>query len=146
MGPATYLTYRENQRVFEGIGAWDPTEVSITGGGDPERVQALLVSAATLPLLRVQPVVGRLFSAEDDTRWQSAARGLTYGYWQRRFGGAENIVGQTARDRWQAGRSHRRAALVVQVPAHPPRHSCCRCRWTRTRRAASASAFRRSRG
>ena len=59
-GPATYLTYRENQQAFEAIGAWDPTEVSITGGGDPERVQALLVSAATLPLLRVQPVVGRV--------------------------------------------------------------------------------------
>ena len=65
-GPATYLTYRENQQVFEAIGAWDRTEVSITGRGDPERVQGLLVSASTLPLLRVQPVLGRGFSAEDD--------------------------------------------------------------------------------
>src|ERR687893_225095 len=32
-GPGTYLTYRENQQVFEAIGAWDPTEVSITGHG-----------------------------------------------------------------------------------------------------------------
>src|SRR5688500_5438781 len=93
-GPATYLTYRENQRAFEAIGAWDPTEVSITGGGDPERVQALLVSAATLPLLRVQPVLGRVFSAEDDTPGQPLRVVLTYGYWQRRFGGAENVVGQ----------------------------------------------------
>ena len=46
-GPGTYLTYRENHQVFEGIGAWDPTEVSITGGGDP--VQALLVSASIPP-------------------------------------------------------------------------------------------------
>ena len=59
-GPATYLTYRENQQAFEAIGAWDRTEVSITGGGNPERVQALEVSAATLPLLRVQPIVGRV--------------------------------------------------------------------------------------
>ena len=41
-GPGTYLTYRENQQVFEAIGAWDPTEVSITGGGDPERVPGYL--------------------------------------------------------------------------------------------------------
>src|SRR6478672_13480682 len=60
-GPATYLAYRENQQVYEDIGAWDPTEVSITGGGDPERVQGLLVSSSTLPLLRVQPVHGRAF-------------------------------------------------------------------------------------
>jgi putative ABC transport system permease protein len=94
-GPTTYLTYRENQRAFEAIGAWDPTEVSITGGGDPERVQALLVSAATLPLLRVQPVLGRVFSAEDDTPGNPLRVVLTYGYWQRRLGGAENVVGQS---------------------------------------------------
>jgi putative ABC transport system permease protein len=94
-GPATYLTYRENQQAFEAIGAWHRTEVSITGGGDPERVQALLVSATTLPLLRVQPVVGRVFSTEDDRPGNPLRAVLTYGYWQRRFGGVENIVGQT---------------------------------------------------
>ena len=93
-GPATYLTYRENQQAFEAIGAWDPTEVSITGGGNPERVQALQVSAATLPLLRVQPIVGRGFSTEDDTPGYPLRVVLTYGYWQRRFGGVKNVVGQ----------------------------------------------------
>ena len=94
-GPATYFTYRENQTAFEAIGAWDPTEVSITGGGDPERVQALLVSADTLPLLRVQPIVGRVFSDEDDTPGNPLRVLLTHGYWQRRFGGAESVVGQS---------------------------------------------------
>jgi putative ABC transport system permease protein len=93
-GPATYLTYRENQKAFEAIGAWDSSEVSITGVGEPERVQALLVSAATLPLLRVQPLVGRFFSADDDTPGGPLRVVLTHGYWQRRFGGAENVVGQ----------------------------------------------------
>jgi putative ABC transport system permease protein len=94
-GPATYLTYRESQNAFEAIGAWDPTEVSITGSGNPERVQGLLVSAATLPLLRVQPIVGRIFGAEDDTPGQPLRVVLTHGYWQRRFGGAEKVVGQS---------------------------------------------------
>jgi putative ABC transport system permease protein len=93
-GPTTYLTYRENQSAFEAIGAWDPTDVSITGGGDPERVQALLVSSSTLPLLRVQPVIGRAFGADDDTPGQPLRVVLTHGYWQRRFGGAENTIGQ----------------------------------------------------
>jgi putative ABC transport system permease protein len=93
-GIGTYLTYRENYQVFEGIGAWDPTEVSITGGGDPERVQALLVSASTLPLLRVHPMLGRVFSAEDDTPGAPRRVMLTHGYWQRRFGGADHVVGQ----------------------------------------------------
>ena len=93
-GRGTYLTYRENQQVFEGIGAWDPTDVSITGGGNPERVQGLLVSASTLPLLRVQPILGRAFNAEDDTPGSPRRVMLTYGYWQRRFAGADNVVGQ----------------------------------------------------
>ncbi|HXT29457.1 MAG TPA: ABC transporter permease [Vicinamibacterales bacterium] len=93
-GPVTYLTYRENQQVFEGIGAWDPAEVSITGGGDPERVQGLLISASVLPLLRVQPILGRAFGAEDDLSGAPRRVMLTHGYWQRRFGGAENAVGQ----------------------------------------------------
>ena len=93
-GPGTYLTFRENHQVFEGIGAWDPTEVSITGGGDPERVPGLLVSASTLPLLRVQPRLGRAFSAEDDTPGAPRRVMLTHGYWQRRFGGAGDVVGR----------------------------------------------------
>src|SRR5687767_14030463 len=93
-GPGTYLTYRENYQAFEGIGAWDPTERSITGDGAPERVQGLLVSASTLPLLRVQPVLGRGFSAQDDTPGAPPRVLLTHGYWQRRFGGAANVVGR----------------------------------------------------
>jgi putative ABC transport system permease protein len=93
-GPATYLTYLENQTAFEAIGAWDTTDTSITGGGNPERVQALLVSASTLPILRVQPIAGRFFSAEDDRPGTPLRVVLTYGYWQRRFGGAQTVIGQ----------------------------------------------------
>ena len=95
-GPATYLTYRENQQAFEAVGAWSSGDVSITAGGhNPEHLPALMVSATTLPLLRVRPVVGRVFSAEDDTPGHPLRVVLTHGYWQRRFGGAENVVGQT---------------------------------------------------
>jgi predicted permease len=94
-GPATYFTYRDNHRAFEGIGAWESNEVSITGRGDPEHVEALSVSDATLPLLRVQPMLGRLFRKEDDTPGSPLRVVLTHGYWQRRFGSAGNVVGQT---------------------------------------------------
>ena len=93
-GPATYFIYRDNQRTFEDIGAWDRQEVSITGRGEPERVEALAVTDATLPLLRVQPILGRLLSREDDTPGSPLRVLLTYGYWQRAFGGARDILGQ----------------------------------------------------
>jgi len=94
-GPATYFTYRENQQSFEEVGAWDGTTVSITGAGEmPERVEGLMVSSSTLSLLRVQPQLGRPFGAEDDLPGGPPRAILTAGYWQRRFGGAEDIVGR----------------------------------------------------
>jgi predicted permease len=93
-GPGTYFTYVDNQRLFEGIGAWDRQEVSITGRGEPERVEALAVTEGTLPLLRVQPILGRLFSKEDDRPGSPMRVLLTHGYWQRKFGGARNVLGQ----------------------------------------------------
>ncbi len=146
-GPATYLTYRENQQAFEAIGAWNPTEVSITaGGGNPERVQALQVSATTLPLLRVQPVIGRVFSTEDDTPGNPLRVVLTLRLlaapvrWRQRTSLAR-------RSRSTAGRakssvcSPRRSRSCAPVPK-----SCCPCRWTPARLASSASGSRRSRG
>ena len=93
-GPATYLTYLENQQAFEGVGIWDTTNVSVTGAGDPERVQALLVSANTLPLLRVWPAAGQFFTTEDDVPGAPLRAVLTHAYWQRRFGGRSDIIGQ----------------------------------------------------
>jgi predicted permease len=93
-GPATYFVYHDNQRVFEDVGAWDPEEVSITGRGEPERVEALAVTEGTLPLLRVQPILGRRFSEEDDAPGVPLRVILTHGYWQRAFGGTRDILGQ----------------------------------------------------
>jgi putative ABC transport system permease protein len=94
-GPATYFVALDNHRVFEGVGAWETNRVSITGGGDPENVEALAVTHRTLPLLRVQPVMGRHFRAEEDSPGRPLRMLLTYSYWQRRFGGATNAIGQS---------------------------------------------------
>jgi putative ABC transport system permease protein len=94
-GPATYFTYLDNYRAFEGIGAWESNEVSVTGTGDPERLDVLSVSDATLPLLRVQPQLGRLFTAEDDAPGRPLRAVLSYGYWQRRFGGDASVIGRS---------------------------------------------------
>ena len=59
--PATYFTYRDENRVFEDVGLWVPfPDVSITGRGEPERVQALYVTDGTLSILNVHPQLGRL--------------------------------------------------------------------------------------
>ena len=92
--PATYFTYREHGRVFQDIGIWDTTTVSVTGRTEPERVQALTVTDGTLPLLGVVPAQGRLFTKADDTPGAPRRAVLAHGYWQRRFGGA-GVVGHS---------------------------------------------------
>ena len=94
-GPATYFAAVDNQRVFEGLGAWDGTEVSVTSPGEPERVEGLAVTAATLPVLGVQPLLGRFFTPDDELAGAPLHVVLTYGYWQRRFGGDPDVVGRS---------------------------------------------------
>jgi predicted permease len=96
-GPATYFTYRDNQQTFEDLGAWDRTDVAITGAGEPERVPALAVTDGTLPVLGVTPVLGRFFRPEEDLPGSPLTLVLTHGYWLRRFGGAADVIGRTVR-------------------------------------------------
>ena len=94
MAPSTYFLYREQGASFEDIGLWDGSAVSITGIGEPERVQALLVTDGLLNILRVQPAVGRRFTREDDTHTAAPTAMLSHAYWQRKFGGDPGVVGR----------------------------------------------------
>src|SRR6185503_15586852 len=85
-GPSTYFTYYDHNRVFEAMGAWESDEVSVTGLGEPEQVESLSVTGDLLPMLRVQPMLGRVFNKEDDAPGAPLRTMLTYTYWQRRFG------------------------------------------------------------
>jgi putative ABC transport system permease protein len=93
--PTMYFTYREQTRTFQDFGLWSNDGVTVTGAGDPEQVQALDVTYGTLNALGVQPAMGRWFSQADDTPGAPDTVLLTYGYWQRRFGGSPNAVGRT---------------------------------------------------
>jgi predicted permease len=92
--PATYFTYRELGQTFEDIGMWDTNQVTVTGRGEPERVQSLVVSDGFLPILRVNPALGRVFTKDDDRPGAPGRAMLSYGYWQRKFGAASDVVGR----------------------------------------------------
>ena len=93
--PALYYTYRDNTTAFESVAIWYPTTATVTGAGDPEEIQAIRASVEFLPTLRVEPLLGRPFTEADDTPGNPLTAMLSYGYWQRRFGGAPDVVGRT---------------------------------------------------
>ncbi|MGD1091015.1 MAG: ABC transporter permease [Bryobacteraceae bacterium] len=92
--PTMYFTYREESQTFQDVGLWSDGRASVTGLAEPERVQALFVTYGTLQALGVQPVVGRWFSQADDTPGTPDTVMLSFGYWQRRFGGDATVMGR----------------------------------------------------
>jgi len=104
LSPSMYVTYAEQNRTFESLGAWTTTFSTLTGVAEPESVSVILVSDGVLQALNVPPAAGRWLTAEDQigaTRPQPSifmaptTVMLSYGFWQRRFGGDRSVIGRT---------------------------------------------------
>jgi predicted permease len=95
IAPSIYFVYREQNTTLADIGAYDDDELDVTGAGTPEHVRVLDVTDGTLPLLGISPVLGRLFTRQDDSPGAAQTVVLTYPYWQRRFGGASSVIGSS---------------------------------------------------
>ncbi|HEU4935125.1 MAG TPA: ABC transporter permease, partial [Vicinamibacterales bacterium] len=93
--PFLYFTYREDSKTFEDVGLWNTGTASLTGRAEPEEIRSLNVTPNVLPILKVQPLVGRTFSETDGKSEQPLTVILTYGYWRTKFGGDQSIVGRT---------------------------------------------------
>lgn len=91
----TYFMLRENAQSFEDIGLWQSGSATVTGRGEPEQVETLWVTDATLPLLRVRPALGRLFTRDDDSPKGPSVVMISHRYWQRAFGASPGAIGQT---------------------------------------------------
>ncbi|MFC1545631.1 ABC transporter permease, partial [Gemmatimonadota bacterium] len=90
----TYMTTRSEQQTLVDIGLWNSSFVNVRDPAGTERVDAMQVSDGTLPLLGVNPVVGRLFTAGDDSPDAPGTAVLSWGYWKRKFSGDETAIGQ----------------------------------------------------
>ena len=95
-GTAPFLdfTYREQSHTFQGVGMWQPDSDTLTGLAEPEMIQTMDVTQAVLPILGVQPVLGRLFSQDDDLPNHPETTVITYGLWRTKFGGDPSAVGR----------------------------------------------------
>ncbi len=95
---ADYLDWRRETSIFEAVAVWQPFAADLTGaGGQPERLTALGVTPEFFQVLTVTPVVGRTLQPGDHETTAPRVIVLTYGLWQRAFGGAPDVVGRTVR-------------------------------------------------
>src|SRR5579862_3362253 len=91
---ANFDQYRRSATSFSQIAAMSNTVATLTGDGPPEDVNALQITASIFPLLGVRPIVGRLFTAEDEQRGKDRVAIISEGLWRQRFGGDPSIAGK----------------------------------------------------
>jgi predicted permease len=95
LSPSDYFIFREQNSTFQDIGLYQGDSVSVTGTAEPERVDALIVTDGTLPILGIPPMLGRVFSKADDSPGAPDTAVLTYGYWRHKFGGDPSVIGKS---------------------------------------------------
>lgn len=89
-----YMDWKNESTSFEGLGAIANRSVNITGQGDPTRVAGARITYDFMSVLGVQPMIGRDFTKDDDTPGAPSVVVLSNSFWQTRYGGDPNIVGQ----------------------------------------------------
>ena len=99
VAPGTLEEWRRQAGSFEAVAGYmaGPITLADEGGVPPQRVDAAGVSWQFFPILGVQPIAGRTFTAEEDRHGAARVALLSYGLWQGSFGGAPDIVGRHIR-------------------------------------------------
>jgi putative ABC transport system permease protein len=93
-----YLQFREHAKSFEAIAAYSGArDLSLTGHGEPVRLESSAVTANLFSLLGVRPELGRTFLAGEDQPGRDPVVVLSHALWRQRFGSDPEIVGQQIR-------------------------------------------------
>jgi len=94
---AEYQDYRDRNRSFSQVAAYESAGFNLTGVGQPLRVNAAALSASAFPLLGVSPVLGRGFTEQEDRYGSSNVVVLSHALWEHQYSGDPNILGKTVK-------------------------------------------------
>ena len=89
-----WVDWRDQSRSFESMEATRATSITLSGEGEPERLNARMVTAGLFAMLGTRAEVGRTFLAEEDRPNGAPVAMLSHGLWERRFGGSREILGR----------------------------------------------------
>ena len=90
-----YLAWKEKTTTLEDVAAFSDNNFNLTGHGEPERISCAQVTASLFTTLGVQPIRGRVFLPEEDTKGRNNVALVSEGFWQRRQGRDESILQTT---------------------------------------------------
>jgi len=106
-----FLALREEVRGFEEVATAIDVNLNLVGEGEPERVAGARVTANLLPLLGVEPVLGRNFLPEEEREGKDAVVLVAHGSWERRFGADPALLGRTLK---LDGREHEIVGILPE--------------------------------
>jgi putative ABC transport system permease protein len=91
--PAEWIEWRRLNMVFTDLASTQPADATLSGDGAPEQVPARNATWNLWSVLGAQPMLGRVFTEGEDNNGARVAV-ISYGLWQRRFGGSRDIIGR----------------------------------------------------
>jgi putative ABC transport system permease protein len=97
MSATDIADYRARNHVFEEIATYSDFRPIFSGNGEPERIPGAQVGDGFFTVMHGRPLLGRVFTAEEQQEGKDLVVVLGYGLWQRRFAGDPEIVGKTIR-------------------------------------------------
>lgn len=90
-----FQDWQHDNRSFSALAAFRGDNMNLTGMGDAERLKTEMVSATFFPILGVKPVLGRVFSEDEDKLGGAPVGLISGGLWKRKFGASPEVVGKT---------------------------------------------------
>ena len=94
VSPLQFRDYSRHTNVFESTALLIEKNLDLTGAGQPQRLLAMRATASLFPLLGIRPILGRTFTAAEDTYGNGHVVLLSEGLWKGIFGGARNAIGK----------------------------------------------------
>ena len=94
LSPPELLELKREAKSFEQIEAWVDGGVNLAGAAQPVRAQASFVTGGLLSMLGARPLIGRQLTVDDDAPNSPVTAVLSFGLWQRAYGGETSILGR----------------------------------------------------
>ena len=90
-----FLDWQRDNQTFQSVAAFRPDDFSLTGLGEPQRINGVMVSANFFPTLGVNPVIGRDFDPQQDVLGGKPEVMISAGMWKSKFGAAPDVIGKS---------------------------------------------------
>ena len=94
VSPPNYVDWEKQTKSYEYLAAYTGAALNLTGEGEPQRLVGVKATAHYFDVYGVKPILGRMLLPEEDAEGKNHVVVLSYGFWQRVFGGARDVVGR----------------------------------------------------